>query len=99
MSRFTVVWTREAKDQLADIWTNATDRADVTAAAAAIDAGLLLDVADRGAPLSEGLRKLVVPPLVALFSVSEPDRLVEIAIVFRTALPNNRSATPGSEGA
>jgi plasmid stabilization system protein ParE len=95
MSRFTVVWTREAKDQLADIWTNATDRTDVTAAAAAIDAGLLLDAADKGAPLSEGLRKLIV----ALFSVSKPDRLVEIAIVFRTALPNNRSAAPGSEGA
>jgi plasmid stabilization system protein ParE len=89
MSRFTVVWTREAKDQLADIWTNAADRADVTVAAAAIDNALLVDAAKKGEPLSEGLRKLRSPPLAALFSVSERDRLVEIATVFRTSLPSN----------
>ena len=81
MIRFTVVWTHEAENELAEIWNQASDRASVTSAAATIDAELAVDAAAKGEQLSEGLRKLRVLPLIAIFSANQEDRLVEIATV------------------
>jgi plasmid stabilization system protein ParE len=81
MTRFTVIWSNEALNQLAQIWLAAVDRPAVNAAAAAIDGQLANDPQSKGTALSEGLRALDVPPLHALFAVAEPDRLVHVVFV------------------
>jgi plasmid stabilization system protein ParE len=84
MSRYTVVWSKEASDQLTMIWLDAEERPAVTAAANAIDAQLTNDPQTKGTDLSEGLRVLEVPPLHVLFAVTEPDRLVRVVLVRRS---------------
>lgn len=81
MSRYTVVWLRDASDDLGEIWLAARDRNAVTAACAEIDRELVIDAMTKGKPLSEGLRAYDAPPLRAVFSVSDPDRKVEVARV------------------
>lgn len=79
MSRYTVVWLREAIDELGDIWLAAADRTAVTEASEEIDRNLQVDAEMKGKPLSEGLRVYDAPPLRAIFSVSDSDRQVEVA--------------------
>ena len=81
MTRYTVVWLRDATDELGEIWLAAQDRNVVTAASAEIDRELASDATAKGRPLSEGLRVFDAPPLRAVFSVSDPDRKVEVARV------------------
>ena len=78
MIRYTVVWHLEARDELAEIWTDSEDRSAVAAAADLIDRQLAADAVEKGLELSEGLRALFVPPLRVLFAVREDDRLVEV---------------------
>jgi len=78
VSRYTVVWLRDAIDELGDIWLAATDRSAVTSASAELDRSLETDAATKGKPLSEGLRAYDQPPLRAVFSVSDSDRRVEV---------------------
>ncbi|MBI1904441.1 MAG: type II toxin-antitoxin system RelE/ParE family toxin [Planctomycetia bacterium] len=79
--RYTVVWLKRAQDELAEIWINARHRNAIAAAAYAIDVHLQSDAATKGVEVSEGLRQLSAPPLRILFSVSDDDRLVEVAAV------------------
>jgi hypothetical protein len=81
MNRYTVTWVPETQADLAQIWVDADDKSSVTNAANAIDVELAQDAENKGSPLSEGLRTIHIPPLHALFSVSEPDRIVEVASV------------------
>lgn len=81
MSRYTVVWLRDAINELGEIWLAATDRNAVTSASEEIDRNLATDAATKGKPLSEGLRVVDAPPLRAVFSVSDPDQKVEVARV------------------
>jgi hypothetical protein len=83
MSRYTVVWTKTALDELAELWINARDRNAVTAAAHVIDAELSQDAATKGVEVAEGLRAFFDPPLRILFAVDEGDRIVEVAGVRR----------------
>jgi hypothetical protein len=78
MTRFTVVWSDEAVQELATAWLTALDRDSVTRAAADIETKLRTDPERNGLPLSEGLHKIVCPALAALFSISEPDRGVRV---------------------
>ncbi len=78
MTRFTVVWKREADDELTEIWLRAADRNPVSEATAAIDRELRDDPGSKGEPVAEGLRKLIIPPLVVLFWVSDEDRRVQV---------------------
>ena len=78
MSRYTVEWTQDAEDALADIWRQAADRAAVTAAEAAIYRLLEKDPLANGAEVSEGLRRIIVEPLVALYTVDASRRVVEV---------------------
>jgi hypothetical protein len=82
-TRYTVVSTQHADDQLLTLWMNASpaDRAAITRASHAIDAALRDDPDQKGVSLdtiSPGLRLLDEPPLRAYFEVSEPDRLIWI---------------------
>ena len=81
MIRYTVVWLRDAIDDLGEIWLAPQDRNAVTVASAKIDRDLASDATAKGKPLSEGLRVYDAPPLRAVFSVSDPDRKVEVARV------------------
>ena len=81
MTRYTVVWLRDATDELGSFWLTAQDRNAVTAASAEIDRELASDAAMKGKPLSEGLRLFDAPPLRAVYSVIDPDRKVEVARV------------------
>lgn len=81
MTRYTVTWLEGAQDELAQIWTTAKERNQVTDAANAVDVELLYDAETKGQPLSESLRTLCIPPLHVLFSVSVSDRLVEVSMV------------------
>ncbi|MDA1054989.1 MAG: hypothetical protein O3C40_31585 [Planctomycetota bacterium] len=81
MSRYTVVWLRDAINELGEIWLAATDRNAVTAASEEIDRSLATDAATKGKPLSEGLRIYDAAPLRAVFSVSDLDQRVEVARV------------------
>jgi hypothetical protein len=81
MSRYTVVSTREAEDDLAMIWADDKDRSRI--AKAANDADRLL--AERplldSVYLSEQLRRRDIPPLRFYFEVREEDRIVVISNV------------------
>jgi plasmid stabilization system protein ParE len=83
MTRYTVVWLQEALDELTWIWLAASDRAEVTAATAKLDALLVSDPSSSSQSVSDGLRKLIVKPLTAFFEVREDDRLVEIVRIRR----------------
>jgi plasmid stabilization system protein ParE len=83
MTRYTVVWAAAAQGELTEIWINARDRNEVTAAVRALDHQLAGDAPLQGADVSEGLRALVVPPLKVLFAVREADRIVEVLLVRR----------------
>jgi plasmid stabilization system protein ParE len=83
MIRYTVVWTKSARDQLATIWLDAHDRNAITAAANEIDVHFSRDASAKGVELHEGLRALFVPPLKAIFAVSEDDAVVEVLRVTR----------------
>lgn len=79
MTRYTVVWLRDAIDELGAIWLSATDRGAVTTASEEIDQALQNDAVTKGKPLAEGLRVYDAPPLRAVFSVRDADRVVEVA--------------------
>ena len=81
MTRYTVVWTREAQDQLAILWLNSLDPARMTRAADEIDRLLAIDPLLQGFEVREGLRGLIVPPLRVIFAVKESDRIVEVGRV------------------
>ena len=83
--KYTVRWSQDAEDQLAEIWLEASDRNAVTLAQATIDAELAMNPESRGSELSEGLRKYKVEPLVVLFEIDHPDRVVKVTAVKRSA--------------
>ena len=75
--RFTVIWSQDALDQLADLWTAAADRNAVTAAQHQVDQLLLIDPHTRGVPFF-GDRLLFVAPLRVAFSVNWMDMIAEV---------------------
>jgi hypothetical protein len=81
--KYTVVWKPAAEQQLAQLWISAPDRAEVTAAANAIDAVLSQDPLAQGEARSDGERIFFVEPLAVLFRVADPDRLVTVLAVWR----------------
>lgn len=85
MTRYTVSWRPEVKSDLADLWMNAPDKRSIAAAADRIDELLSRDAASQGTDVHEGLRALIVGPLLVYFTVSEPDRLATVWAVRTTA--------------
>jgi plasmid stabilization system protein ParE len=83
MTRYTVVWSGDALDELAELWISARDRNAVSTAAHAIEAELSRDATTKGVEVAEGLRVCFSPPLRIFFTVDEGDRLVEVVRVRR----------------
>ncbi len=82
-TRYMLSSSPQADNQLARIWVDAADadRPAITQAADTIDAELREDPDQKGTALpavSATLRQLVVPPLLAYYEVSVPDRRVRI---------------------
>jgi hypothetical protein len=72
---FTVDWDQPALDSLADIWMQAADRWAVTQAQTAAERRLARDPIG-GTLASEGLYRLVEPPLTLLYEVDPQRRVV-----------------------
>ena len=80
---FTVVWSPEAEQALAELWIGASDRQAVTDAADAIDVLLRIGPLDVGESRVVNLRILTVFPLSVYYDVREADRLVAVWAVWR----------------
>ena len=78
MNRYRVDWQPNAIDAIAEIWLAALDRRAIAEACNAAEQLLAVLPAERGKPLHEGLRKIVVGPLAIIFSVDADERLVLI---------------------
>jgi mRNA-degrading endonuclease RelE of RelBE toxin-antitoxin system len=83
MIRYTVTYTREARDQLASLWLDAPARSSVSAASNTIDQVLAEDASTKGDQGVEGFRRLIILPLVVQFTVEEDDRTVTVWSVNR----------------
>jgi hypothetical protein len=81
MTRYTVVWRKDADDDLAQAWMDAANREDVTSAADQVDIQLKNDPTSKGEELHEGLRRLKIPPLSVIFLVEEMDRQVAVVSI------------------
>lgn len=81
--RYTVDWTRDALRQLADIWTNATDRTAVTAASHRLDNELMRDPKNLGESRNASVnRTTLAMPLGIEFEVIEDDKKVRVVRVW-----------------
>ncbi|HYV37965.1 MAG TPA: hypothetical protein VE988_19930 [Gemmataceae bacterium] len=87
MKQFTVTWVASAQNSLAQLYLDASNPQAVTDAANTIDSLLAKDPLKAGTHVQEELYSLDVIPLRVLYSVSEPDRLVEVASVRRLDPP------------
>ena len=90
---YTVIWNPSAENHLATLWVgHPGERAALTRAANRIDALLRIDPGTRGRPYIGPTRILWVPPLAAMYYVSEPDWLARVLKVWH--IP--RHTTDGS---
>jgi plasmid stabilization system protein ParE len=80
--RYTVVWTPTAQQELARIWTAATDRNAVSAASNRIDYLLARNPHGVGESRSASARLLIVEPLAVLYRVEDEDCLVTLGVVW-----------------
>jgi len=81
--KYTVVFKPAAEEELADIWSNAPDRAAVTVAAHEIEIALQRDPVACGESRGKATRVLFHPPLVVQYRVSAADRTVLVVEVKR----------------
>jgi len=81
MIRYTVVWEKNARNELTELWLRAIDRRAVSGAANEIDRSHADDAPDQGAEVSEGLRVFFCPPLQVLFIARTEDRIAEVVAV------------------
>ena len=77
MNRFTVDWSDNASDQLADSWIrHPSDARAITKAADDMERILAQGPLGNGSPVSEGLRKITVAPLTAFYTVDQTTHTV-----------------------
>lgn len=78
MTKRTVIWTREAEAELAEIWLASGTRKLVTYASSQIDAALKHQAEVYGSSLAEGIWALDEPPLRVLYEILDADCVVRI---------------------
>ena len=78
---FGVDWGSGIRKELHLLWATAPDPAAVRNAAEKVEQQLGTDPYQSGKHLSEGLWRIVVPPLVAHYSIDASSRSVEITDV------------------
>jgi plasmid stabilization system protein ParE len=80
---WSVEWLPAAENDLADLWNSSSDRAQITAAANAIDAFLEGDPLHAGEGRSGTRRLLFIEPLAVSFDVDEANKQVMVHAVWR----------------
>ena len=78
MKEYTVIWWQAADDELARLWLDSSDRAQITEAARGIDLWLSRQGASAGKEIHEGLCALEVDPLRVQYSVEQDDRTIRV---------------------
>jgi hypothetical protein len=80
---YQVEWTAEAENDLAALWTAATDRNAVTEASAWLDAQLTVNPLHFGEPWASSVHRIAVDdPIGIEFEVIEDDKRVIVHGVF-----------------
>lgn len=78
---YTVVWSKNAQDELLQTWIDSSSRGLVTRAADAIDPTLRIDPVLRGETYTASTRLLDIWPLAVIYRISEEDRIVTVISV------------------
>ena len=78
MTKWTVVWEESAEIKLGNIWFGTGQSSKVTEASHQVDKALKTDPHRYGKALVEGLMVIERPPLRAIFTISDDDRLVRV---------------------
>lgn len=78
---YTVTWLPAAENELAAIWVASGRRAEVTAAATALDHRLGVNGPDEGESRDDDTRLAFEPPLVIFFRADHTARTVAVAHV------------------
>ena len=81
--KFTVVWSCEAEDDLAELWLDAETRAEIVAAAREVDDALREDAHLLGERRYSRFRVLYSDPLAVDFEVKVEDRIVRVIAIWR----------------
>ena len=81
MSGYTLIWWPPAQRDLADLWLASDDRQGLTDATNDIDRQLARSPREVGEPSHEGLRRLLVAPLLVHYSIDDGDRKVTVVSV------------------
>jgi hypothetical protein len=79
---YTVIWTPDAEQELAALWLDSTQRAEVTRASHVLDMRLRADPLNLGESRSEGRRIEFEDPLGVIFRVRSEDMVVEVLHVW-----------------
>lgn len=80
---YRVRWTRAASNQLAAIWTDATDRNAVTVASNLIDHALATDPENHGEDRPNNRRVLFESPLLVFYRIDNSSNTVIVSFVGR----------------
>ena len=80
---YTVVWSKSALAELAELWNSASDRKGLSDAANQIDLILKSNPYGHSESREQDLRILLEPPLAVLFGISDADRMVTVRGVWR----------------
>ena len=86
--KYSVLWVPGAEKDLADLWTDATDKAGVEQAANYIDHRLEYDPEQLGESRAHGQRILLAAPLGVTFEVLPEDRIVRVLDVWQFKTPS-----------
>jgi hypothetical protein len=86
----TVVWRPSAVAQLAQLWVESANRAELTVAVDNVERLLRDDPHGQGESRAARTRIVILRPIVIRYSISESDRLVEVITVHEIAASRNR---------
>jgi hypothetical protein len=80
---YTVVWSKEAEDDLAELWLEADIRAEIVAAAQEIDIRLREDAHLQGELRYGRFRVAYAQPVAVDFEVKVEDRIARVLAIWR----------------
>jgi hypothetical protein len=80
---YRVRWTRNASNQLAAIWTNATDQTAVTTSSHQIDQALASNPENQGEERPNNRRVLLAAPLFVFYRINNAQNTVTVSFVGR----------------
>jgi hypothetical protein len=81
--KYTVIWSREAEDDLAELWLDADKRAEITTASQLVDSELREDAHLLGERRYGRFRVLYSDPIAVDFEIRVEDRIARVLAVWR----------------